>query len=183
MRASTMVTGVPLLSFRPIAPEDEPFLYRVYASTREDELAQVGWDDAQQAEFLGMQFLAQHTYYLEQFPDASFQIILFDGQPAGRLYLDRRPDEIRIIDIALLPDFRNMGLGTRLLQDIQTESAAASKPVRIHVEGYNPALRLYRRLGFRQIGDTGVYYLMAWSPASHEDDDPDRRDNGGNERC
>jgi hypothetical protein len=97
------------ISLLPIAHDDLPFLYRVYASTREDELAQTGWDAAQQESFLRMQFDAQHKYYQEMYADADYQIILLDGEPAGRLYLDRRREEIRIIDIALLTEHRGQG--------------------------------------------------------------------------
>ena len=91
-----------LVTLRPICPEDEPFLYHVYASTRQDELALVEWDEAQKTAFLQMQFTAQHRYYEEYYPHTAFQIILRDGQPVGRLYVYRGPREMRIVDIALL---------------------------------------------------------------------------------
>ncbi len=152
------------ITFRPIRPEDKAFLYQVYASTREDELAHVPWDEEEKEAFLKMQFDAQHQYYQGQFPEAEFRIILRDGRPIGRLYVDRRQDEIRLIDIALLPGERGGGIGTLLLEDLLAEAAQVGKPVRIHVERFNPALRLYERLGFSRIGDQGVYHLMEWSP-------------------
>jgi len=153
----------PPVSLRPITPEDEPFLYRVYAGTREDELAPLGWDETQKEAFLRMQFNAQHVFYQQRFPAADFDIILATDKPVGRLYVDRRDDEIRIVDIALLPEHRNTGIGGALIRDLLTEAAAARKPVRIHVERFNPALRLYERLGFIQVGDNGVHYLMEWA--------------------
>jgi ribosomal protein S18 acetylase RimI-like enzyme len=154
------------ISLRSITPDDDRFLYRVYASTREDELAIVPWDEAEKQAFLAMQYTAQKTFYREQFGQAEFQLILLGDEPVGRLYLDRREDEIRIIDIALLTEHRRKGIGSHLLREILVEGEAAGLPVRIHVERYNPALRLYDRLGFKQIGDQGVYYLMEWSPDS-----------------
>ena len=124
------------------------------------------WDAAQKAAFLQMQFAAQHAYYQEQYADAAFDVILVGGQPAGRLYIHRRDDEFRIVDIALLPEFCNRGLGTTLLKNLQSETAAAGKTLRIHVERFNPALRLYERLGFRQIEDRGVYLFMEWRDES-----------------
>jgi ribosomal protein S18 acetylase RimI-like enzyme len=150
------------ITFRPIRPEDEALLYQIYANTREEELAQVPWDTAEKEAFLRMQFNAQHQYYQEQFPHAAFQIILRDDRPIGRLYVNRRPDVIHLIDIALLPANRNRGIGTSLLKELLAEASEVGKPVRIHVEHFNPALRLYERLGFSQIGDHGVYYLMEW---------------------
>lgn len=152
------------VSLRPARPDDRDFLYEVYASTRLEELAPLGWDEAQVASFLEMQFAAQHDYYQSQFPSADFQIVIQDGQPIGRLYVDRRTDEIRIIDIALLPSHRGVGLGSGLLDDILAEAAESKLAVRIHVEQFNPSLRLYERLGFARIGDQGVYLLMEWTP-------------------
>ena len=157
------------ISLRPICPDDDPFLYQVFASTRERELQVTGWDEAQKRAFLTMQFNAQHRFYQEQFPNAQFQVILGDGSPIGRLYVDRRAEEISIVDIALLPSHRGRGIGSALLQELLAEASAAGKPVRIYVEQFNPALRLYLRLGFAQSGDTGVYYLMEWLPPGLRD--------------
>ena len=122
------------------------------------------WTDEQKDRFLDFQFGAQHDYYQEQFPDARFELVLVDGEPAGRLYVDRRADEIRLIDIALLPEFRRRGIGGRLMRQVLEEGRAAGLPVQIHVEQNNPAMRLYDRLGFRRVEDQGVYYLMRWEP-------------------
>jgi ribosomal protein S18 acetylase RimI-like enzyme len=147
---------------RPIRPEDEGFLYDVYASTRLDELASLGWSEAEREGFLRMQFRAQHQSYLMQFPTADFAIILRDERPIGRLYIERRADEIRGIDIALLPDCRQAGIGTAILQDLLAEAARHGKPFRIHVEKFNRAQRLYKRLGFTILEDDGVYLFMEW---------------------
>ena len=154
----------PSVTLRPVTPDDEVFLYQLYSSTREQELARVPWDEEAKKSFLEMQFKAQAQHYQQQYADAEFQIILCDSRPVGRLYVDRRDDELRIIDIALLPEHRNAGIGSALLNDLLGEAAEAGKPVRIHVERFNPALRLYERLGFTHIGDTGVYYLMELRP-------------------
>lgn len=154
------------ITLRPSTPGDEAFLQRVYASTREAELALVDWDDVQKAAFLDMQFNAQHRYYHEHYPDAAFQVIVADDQPVGRLYVDRWPDEIRIIDIALLLEWRNAGIGTALLESVLREASQAGKPVRIHVERFNPAMHLYQRLGFAMVGEHGIYYLMERLPGN-----------------
>ena len=152
------------IAFRPIHERDSAFLLEVYASTRADEMALVDWPEVEKAEFLRMQFEAQHTYYVERFPEARFDLVLEGDRPIGRLYVDRRPDEVRIIDIALLPEARNGGIGSRLLRDLLDEAERAGKPVRIHVEQFNPAMRLYRRLGFADVEEHGVYRLMEWRP-------------------
>jgi GNAT superfamily N-acetyltransferase len=152
------------LTCRPIHPDDKDFLYAVYAGTRAEELAPLDWNEEQKTAFLKMQFSAQHQYYQEQFPDAAFKVVLLDGKPIGRLYVERRENEIRVIDIALLPEYRNGGIGTSLLKELIAEADEAHKPVRIHIERFNRALRLYERLGFTKLEDRGVYFLLAWSP-------------------
>lgn len=150
------------ITFRPITNQDEPFLYRLYASSREAELALTDWEEEQKQSFLKMQFTAQHHYYQENYTNTSFDLILVDGCPAGRLYVARWPEEIRIVDIALLPAFRNKGIGSRLIEELLQEGAQQGLPVTIHVECFNPALRLYYRLGFQKIADKGIYHLLEW---------------------
>lgn len=155
------------ITFRPITSDDRELLLRVYRSTREDELAMVvDWTAEMKDAFILQQFTAQHTWYQEHYQGAEFVVILVDGAPAGRLYVHRRPAEIRLVDIALLPEYRNQGLGERLLRDLLAEGEATGKPVTIHVEIYNPAMRLYQRLGFRPIEDRGVYHLLEWRPSA-----------------
>ncbi len=151
-----------LLSLRPITADDEELLFRVYASTRAEELAAVPWSDEQKAAFLRMQFVAQHRYNQENYTASCFDVVLVDGQPAGRLYVARWTEEMRIVDIALLPEFRRRGVGTALLARLREEAEAKRLPLRIHVERMNPALGLYERLGFRVIEDRGVYLFMEW---------------------
>jgi ribosomal protein S18 acetylase RimI-like enzyme len=155
------------VTLRPIEAADQELLYRIYASTRALELAPVPWSDEQKEAFLRQQFRAQSVDYAANYPAADCRLILVDGEPAGRLYVDRSGDAFHVIDIALLPDHRGHGLGGALLGDIQAQAGAAGRPVRIHVERFNPALRLYQRLGFQQSADQGVYFLMEWrAPAA-----------------
>lgn len=151
------------VSLRPITPADEAFLLALYTSTRELELQVVPWTPEQKQQFLEMQFRAQHQYYQDHYTGSTFDVILVDGTPAGRLYVARWATEIRIIDIAMLPAWRGQGLGTSLLQAMQTEAADAKKRLTIHVERMNPALRLYERLGFMLSEDKGVYLFLEWT--------------------
>lgn len=152
------------LSLRPITPEDRDLLHRIYAGTRAEELAMIDWDEARKAAFVTQQFEAQHSHYRQHYREARFDIVERAGRPVGRLYVDRGGRGFRIVDIALLPEERGAGIGTALIRDLQDEAAAAGRRVSIHVERYNRALDLYRRLGFAQVGDHGVYLLMDWAP-------------------
>jgi ribosomal protein S18 acetylase RimI-like enzyme len=153
----------PAVRVRPVAAGDREFLAAVYASTRMEELAATDWTDAQKADFCETQFTAQDAHYREHYLTADFQVIEIDATPAGRLYVDRWEKEIRIMDIAFLPGYRGMGIGTRLLLELQQEAAGCGKILSIHVERFNPALRLYERLGFRMAEDKGVYLLLEWT--------------------
>jgi ribosomal protein S18 acetylase RimI-like enzyme len=153
------------ISLRPECPEDQEFLFALYASTRDEEMKLVSWPDSQKHAFLRMQFELQSTHYHRYYPGASYQIILSAGRPIGRLYIHRAEGQILLIDIALLPQHRGTGIGGQLLGELLAEARAAQKTVAIHVERNNPALRLYTRLGFRVSEDKGVYYYMEWGPA------------------
>ena len=152
------------VTLRPVTAEDEGFLYSVYASTREAELADVDWTEEDKAAFLWQQFEAQARHYREQYDGAAYHVIEVDDRPVGRLYVARRADEIRIMDIALLPENRRRGIGTGLLRELLDEGARTGKWVTVHVEQFYPARGLYERLGFRWARDVGVYVLMQWSP-------------------
>ena len=150
------------MTLRPVTEADREFLLSVYASTREDELAQVAWEEGAKEAFLEHQFSAQDHHYRANYPGATLDVIEVDGEPAGRLYVHRGEDEIRIMDIALAPPFRGRGIGTGLLRGLMTEAAASGRTLSIHVEVNNPARRLYERLGFEPAGEHGVYVLMRW---------------------
>ena len=150
------------ISFRPITKDDDTFLRRVYWSTRMDEMARVPWNDEEKKMFLDHQYHAQSEHYGLVFENADFLIISRDGIDIGRLYIDRQPEEIHIIDIALLPEFRGSGTGGRLLRDILDEGRATKKKVTIYVEHFNPARHLYDRLGFKHVDTNGVYHFMEW---------------------
>lgn len=152
-------------TLRPIAlPEDLDFLYRVYASTRADEMALVDWTDVQKEAFVRFQFNAQHQYYQENYGDAQFDLIMQGEEPVGRLYVQRLPDTLLIVDITVLPEYQRRGIGTTLLRTLIAESEQTKRPIQIHVEQFNPSLRWYQQLGFEQIGLYGVYFRMERQP-------------------
>jgi ribosomal protein S18 acetylase RimI-like enzyme len=150
------------LRLRDATREDKQFLRKVYAGTREEELVSVPWSDEQKRGFIDMQFTAQDIDYRRNYPAATYSVIEVEGIPAGRLYVHRCGTEIRILDIALLPQHRRNGVGTKLLLQLQDEARTAGQSLTIHVEKFNPARSLYQRLGFRQIEDQGVYLYLEW---------------------
>jgi GNAT superfamily N-acetyltransferase len=152
------------VSLRTIDSSDRELLLAIYRSTREEELALTDWTEEQKTAFVRHQFEAQSAEYTRAYPNGEFSLILVDGQPAGRLYLTEMSDQLRIIDIALLPEFRAGGIGGGIISDVIARAEARGLSVTIHVERFNPAMHLYQRLGFREIQDRGVYVLMERPP-------------------
>jgi ribosomal protein S18 acetylase RimI-like enzyme len=152
------------VTLRPLNEADGSFALSVYASTRAHELAPVPWDEEQKAAFVAMQFEAQSAHYAQHYDGLTSDVVLVDGEPAGRLLVARWREEIRIVDIALLPAFRGRGAGSELLAELIDEATEMGKRLSIHVERDNRALGLYERLGFRPVGETGVHLRMEWAP-------------------
>jgi ribosomal protein S18 acetylase RimI-like enzyme len=151
------------ISLRPVTSEDEGFLRLVYAEGRREEFAQVAWPAGMLETFLRQQFDAQRAHYTEgNYPGAEYTVIELDGEPVGRLYVQRGGAETRVMEIGLVAAARGKGIGTKLLQGVLDEG----RPVTIHVERHNPALRLYLRLGFQIVADLGVYLQLRWAPVS-----------------
>src|SRR5215210_2167724 len=156
------------VSIRPVEPGDEPFLFEVYASTRADEMAAWGWDRAQQEAFLRLQFSGQQGFYRMQYPEAEHSVILFNAQPVGRMIVISTSDEVRLADIVLLPQYRNIGIGALLIKDLCADAARKGVPVRLRVlKSNHAAARFYERLGF--FSDDGesesdTHLQMVWHP-------------------
>ena len=156
------------VSLRPARQDDEAFLFQVYASTRATEMAWLDWTPDQKAAFLQMQSTAQLKHYRLNYPRAQYQIIEQNGAAVGRLIVDRSKNPILLMDIALLPEYQGQGLGTALIQDLIAEAARKSWSLCLHVETFNPAMRLYSRLGFVKSGEMGFYQEMTWQPLSSQ---------------
>ncbi len=150
------------ITLRPVTEEDRPVLFAAYASTRAAELSLLPWDDAQREAFLDLQFNAQQQHYSSYYPASEHLIILKGGEPAGRLWVNRRDDEIRILDITVLPEHRGNGIGTPIIEGLMREAAQSGRPLTIYVESFNRSLGLFARLGFEKTGEHGPNYLMEW---------------------
>lgn len=150
------------VTLRPAHPDDEDFLYELYCSTRAHDIGVAGLMPAKQAAILEMQFNGQRQQYEMDFPEADHDIILLEGRPIGRVMVQRTAEQNIGVDIALLPEHRNSGIGGTLINQLLDEARNAGKPFRIHVERLNPAVRLYERLGFRTIGETPTHFLLEW---------------------
>ena len=159
--------GGQTLTLREVAADDDDFLLVVYGSTRAEELAPVPWSPEQKQAFLTMQFNAKRSDYQQRYPDAEYDVILMDQQPVGRLWIGRDENQIRLLDIALLPEAQNKGVGTALLRNLIAEATESRKPLRHMVFVYNSnADRFYERLGFKMIEDLGAYKHMEYDTSN-----------------
>ena len=153
------------VSLRPVTDADQEFLIGVYGSSRASELAQVDWDDTQKDAFIRWQYDMQKLEYEARYPSSRYELVLVDGVPAGRIWVGIDDTQIRLLDIALLPEFQNRGVGTRLLRQLMDESIRTNKPVRHMVFVLNDnAHAFYERLGFNTIEEIGGYKHMEWAP-------------------
>jgi ribosomal protein S18 acetylase RimI-like enzyme len=155
------------ITLRPVGPDDYDFLVEVYGSTRAEELALVPWSTEQRQVFVRSQFAAQQEHYAKTYPAASHDIIVVNNRPAGRLYVARLDQEIRIIDLTLLPTERNGGIGSYLIRQLLEEANRSEKITRIFVEEFNPSLRLFERLGFTRTEQHGIHLLMQCNPSQY----------------
>lgn len=150
----------PGIALREEVAADHAFLEALYASTRAAELAQVDWDAPRRQAFLASQFALQHAHYRQHYAGAEWLVIEADGAPAGRLYVKAGREDLRLMDVALVEGLRGRGLGTALTREVIRYADALRLPVTLHVEPWNPALRLYERLGFRTVEMRGIYAFM-----------------------
>lgn len=155
------------LTWRPEAPDDAAFLEALYVSVRWEEVQALPWPDDARRAFLRSQFAAQRTHYAAAWRESSgFHLLLDEGRPIGRLYLHDTGTDIRVIDISLVPERRGRGIGGALLAAVLEAAASSGRTASIHVEQFNPAQRLYRRLGFRDVHQDGPYILMRFGDAA-----------------
>lgn len=145
---------------RALAKDDE-FLYKLYSSTRVEEISNWGWGVKEQEIFLQMQYHAQRNHYATQYPNPDHQIIYYEDSPIGRIYLSRDKKSITLVDISIIPNYQKQGIGTQLIQKLQDEAAQSTKNIILHVYIHNQAQSLYSRLGFTCKGVNDVY--MEWN--------------------
>lgn len=148
------------LGFRFESDDDVDVLRDLYASTRADELARVDWPEPLKQAFVHQQFSAQREQYRQHYPGAGFLIVQREGAVIGRLYVHRTSREVRLMEVTLQPAWRGKGLGSALMARLIEWADERGLPVTLHVEPFNPAHRLYQRLGFNTVEIRGVYHFM-----------------------
>ncbi|MGE3466695.1 MAG: N-acetyltransferase family protein [Pyrinomonadaceae bacterium] len=153
-----------LIALRPAMPDDRDFLVRVYEASREIELSMTPWSTAERLAFARLQFDAQTRHYGEVYPDSTNSVILYDGEPAGRLHLNRGPDQIAILDITVLPAYRLKGIATSLITSLQAEAKESGCSLRVFVEDFNPSQAMFLGVGFEIAAREGINLRLEWRP-------------------
>jgi ribosomal protein S18 acetylase RimI-like enzyme len=153
------------LAVRPALPQDEIFLYDLYAAVRGPEFDQAPIDASQKEHLLRIQFRGQMSSYAQMFPNSCCHVVMLDGKPAGRLWVAPLEGELHLVDIALHPSLQSKGIGSVLIKRLQEEATRARLPIRCMVLRFNPgSLRFHRRLGFNIVREDQMYYFLEWRP-------------------
>lgn len=156
-------TASRVIARRPVTALDDAFLEALYGSTR-DDLDVLAWSELQRSAFCAGQWAAQRAAYRSAYPAARDEIVEIDGEAVGRLLVDTTSVDVTVVDLALVPEARGRGVGSRLLAEVLEAARAESRRVTLYVLASSPALRLYRRLGFEVVGEQGLHLALAWTP-------------------
>lgn len=151
------------ITTRSVKPEDQSFLVELYKSSRGNDLRGLGWDEQRISKFLDMQYEAQQNFYDSDYREAADELILLEDKPVGRVMIESRPHEIRCIDLGLLPEYRERGFGTGIIQKLQEKARRDKKPLRLQVIRFSRAVNLFERLGFVRTSETGTHFQMEWT--------------------
>ena len=156
-----------MIQLRPVEEKDAAFIEAVYRTTREAELHLTNWSEHQKNAFISMQSAAQLADYKTKCPGARFQVIIYNKKDAGRFFTCETENDIRLLDITILPEFTGKGIGTNLLHRLIQRSTKVQKKISLYVLASSPAIKLYQRLGFIHIKSNGLYYYMEREPGNY----------------
>ena len=152
--------------FRPERPEDERFLFELFAAHNGAMLRQAGLPAAMIEKLLESQFRSQTATFRNMFPDAIYSIIAFDGEEIGRFIEQDETDVVYFVDFLLAPEHQAKGLGPAITWALMQEWAARGRGTRVEVRISNaPCLKMCERLGFTQRGpETNAHVELRWYP-------------------
>lgn len=150
---------------RAATPDDEPFLFELYCAVRAHEFALLPLPEPLKQQVIRSQFTAQQSGYSTEYPGSGFDIVFKDERKVGRIWIARLQDSFHLVDIAVMPEAQNAGIGTDLVRELQREAEAAQKPVRLSVFRFNPgSARFHERLGFSVTHEDPIQFYYEWNP-------------------
>jgi ribosomal protein S18 acetylase RimI-like enzyme len=154
----------PSITTRAATPQDDAFLYELFKAVRSPEFAFAQMAPAQLELLMSIQYAGQKATYGMEYP-GGHDIVLLDREPIGRIWVHRGAQEYHLVDIALMPEFRNRGIGARLVTEAIAAALSAGLPLRCSIALNNPgSLRFHQRLGFEIAGRDDVYYDLTIKP-------------------
>ena len=160
-----MTATLQSIALRPAVLADEEFLFELFTINRSDELKSLDWGPERIEEFLTQQYAAQRRFLQADYPQANQLMILRGSDRLGAIVVERSEQEIRLVDLVLLPEYRNAGVGTLLIKELLAETAGVGVIFRVQIMRTNPAVALFERLGLVKTGETGSHYQMEWRGA------------------
>lgn len=153
------------ITMRAAAPEEESFWKEVFFDAARERFSIHNLAPLQLDALLEMQYAAQRADYERKYPRAENNVILYGGEPVGRAILSTESGELHLADIAVLSRYRNLGIGTEILNQLFRRSRRAKMPVTLFVERHNRAVRLYEKLGFKITDEELLHFRMEWRAA------------------
>jgi ribosomal protein S18 acetylase RimI-like enzyme len=152
-----------VLTLRPARTDDQEFLYRLFYSVYSEKLQLVPLSAEEKKALVELMYQGFICHYNSLAPASDDRLVLLDNESIGRMILLQTREEIRLADLAILPQYRRRGIGSALIGQLQTESTMSKRPVRLQVARFDHALRLYQRLGFYKTDAIGPYLHLEWS--------------------
>jgi ribosomal protein S18 acetylase RimI-like enzyme len=152
-----------VLTLRPTRTDDQEFLYRLFSLVYSEKLQLVPLSAEEKKTLVELMYQGFTRHYDSLAPASDDRLVLLNNESIGRMILLQTREEIRLADLAILPQYRGIGIGSALISQLQTESLMSKRPVHLQVGRFDRALRLYQRLGFYKIDTIGPYLHLEWS--------------------
>lgn len=148
------------INLRSATDADDALFFGWFVASRSATFKQAGWGPDELQQFLTMQFELQERAIAHRYPDADCRVVQVDGDDCGRLVVSRLDGQMHLVDIVLAPTMCGRGIGSGVLRDLCDEAQGTGRTFTLNVEQASPAVHLYRRFGFVEMGSDGVYMKM-----------------------
>lgn len=149
---------------------DDAFVYDVFSTTWESEVAALPNQNLAQ-HVLRIQHIAQERRFASQYPALQRYIVVQDGEPAGRLYVHESASLLEVVDLTLMPRFRDHGIGTGIFHQLFEHATSEGQTIALRVERRNErATMLYSQLGFDLVSVDDLDNYFEWTPAGVKED-------------
>ena len=146
------------VTLRPVRDDDLPFVEALYLATTEPLMKALGRWDRPVAQARVARSLRHHPS----------RILTDGGIDIGWLQVSQKPSGFHLNQVHLLPSYRNRGIGSCLIRRVLERAQQLRQPVTLNVIQGNPAIALYRRMGFAVVNQGAELVQMRWHPEPAE---------------